>query len=318
MKKVFVIPYFGKFPIFFNFFLKSVKYNPEFNWLIFTDDKTPYTFPPNMQIFYTSFEHIKGLFKQKLGENIVLNRPHKLCDYKPTYGYVFEEYLKDADFWGYCDVDLILGKLSDFITNDLLNEYDKLFTVGHMTLFRNKPEINLVFKQPLNGVRLDKIVFSSDKGYAFDEYHCPVGSINHLFDQSKYTFFKEMFFCNIESESAPFVISGKNNDFNSEEKKYLQVFVWEKGNLYRKFVHNNSISTQKYSYVHFHKRHLAVNSDIESDKFMIIPNEIIPFPRNGLSITLIKKYCRKPIINFQFLKVKFKNFRYRIRLFLSK
>jgi hypothetical protein len=49
--------------------------------------------------------------------------------------------LKEYDFWGFCDVDLIWGNLAHFITHDVLKNYDRIYSRGHLELFRNLPKI---------------------------------------------------------------------------------------------------------------------------------------------------------------------------------
>ena len=44
LKKILIIPYFGKFNNYFELWLKSCEYNTDFDWLIFTDDKTNYQY----------------------------------------------------------------------------------------------------------------------------------------------------------------------------------------------------------------------------------------------------------------------------------
>lgn len=55
----FVIPYFGRFPNYFQLFLNSCKYNPDFNWLIFSDDTSFYDFPPNVRLVKMTFNELK-------------------------------------------------------------------------------------------------------------------------------------------------------------------------------------------------------------------------------------------------------------------
>lgn len=45
---VFILPYYGKFPNYFQLFLNSCGSNPEYDWLIFTDDHTAYDYPDNV------------------------------------------------------------------------------------------------------------------------------------------------------------------------------------------------------------------------------------------------------------------------------
>ena len=137
-KAVLIVPYFGKFPSFFQLFLNSCKYNPSFNWLFFTDDKTQYSYPGNTRVIYSTFIEIQIIFKRKLGDDIVMLRPHKLCDYKVTYGFVFQEFIADYDYWGHCDVDVIYGNLSEFINPLIELGYEKIFSLGHFSLYKNK------------------------------------------------------------------------------------------------------------------------------------------------------------------------------------
>ena len=56
MKKcIIILPYFGKFNNYFNLFLKSCEKNPDFSWLIFTDDKSKYNYPENVRVEYMKF-----------------------------------------------------------------------------------------------------------------------------------------------------------------------------------------------------------------------------------------------------------------------
>lgn len=119
---------------YFNLFLKSCAHNKEFNWLIFTDDKTEYNYPENVKVQYCKFVDVDKLIYDKLGFHIY--KPYKLCDYRPAYGYIFSSYIKEYQMWGYCDNDLIFGNLSKWITNDIINQYDKIGILGHLTLIK--------------------------------------------------------------------------------------------------------------------------------------------------------------------------------------
>lgn len=96
-----IIPYFGKFPPYFDFFIESCRCNSEISFLIFTDQISLPNLPDNVIIQTCSFEDIKKLVQNKLALDIKRLKafsPYKLCDYKPAYGKIFEDYLTDADF----------------------------------------------------------------------------------------------------------------------------------------------------------------------------------------------------------------------------
>ena len=167
MRVIFIIPYFGILPNYFDLWLKSCEYNPNFNWLIITDDKREFNYPKNVSVIYKSFSEVKIYIEGKFDFKICLERPHKLCDYKPAYGYIFNDLINDYDFWGYCDLDCIFGNLSKYITKEMLEKYDKIFSLGHMTLYRNNKYINSLFMKTINNRLRYREVFSTNWGCVY-------------------------------------------------------------------------------------------------------------------------------------------------------
>lgn len=137
----YVVPYFGKFPKGFQFWLLSCKCNPSIDWLIFTDDKTPYDYPENVKVTYWTFDQMKKKVQAIYDFPIFLERPYKLCDFKPAYGEIFADELKDYDFWGHCDIDLVWGNIRKFYTDEVLGQYEKVGFNGHSNLYKNTPEV---------------------------------------------------------------------------------------------------------------------------------------------------------------------------------
>ena len=182
MKKCcFIIPYFGKFNNYFPLFLKTCAWNKDFNWLVVTDDETKYDYPNNFRVVRMSFQQLKSLVQSKFNFPISLDRPYKLCDYKPAYGYIFEDYLSDYKFWGHCDTDVLMGDLSKFFTDNVFDKYDKIGCLGHMVLYRNTHENNRVFMHDYKGVSLFKNAFTTDDIKTFDEEYLYDNNINRIF-----------------------------------------------------------------------------------------------------------------------------------------
>ena len=46
---ILIIPYFGKWPVWFNAYLKSIEANQTINWLIPTDCNIPEKYPKNIE-----------------------------------------------------------------------------------------------------------------------------------------------------------------------------------------------------------------------------------------------------------------------------
>jgi hypothetical protein len=81
-----------------------------------------------------------------------LSHARKLCDFKPTYGHLFEELLNGWDYWGYTDLDVIYGDLRRFLSAAALQKFDvftarKEYLVGHFTLFRNNRTMRTLYRQ---------------------------------------------------------------------------------------------------------------------------------------------------------------------------
>jgi len=171
MKKIILINcYFGNFPWYFSFFIKSCETNPSVNFIIFSDSKYDRYLPDNVKIIPFNLLDFNSLASKKLGFEIVVKKAYKLCDFKPTYGLLFSDYLSGYDFWGICDIDIILGRIREFMTEELLDEYDIINTrhdylTGSFLLFRNIPNITNLFVKSKDY----KKVFTSDKHYCFDE-----------------------------------------------------------------------------------------------------------------------------------------------------
>ena len=141
MKKIaYVLPYFGHFPKGFELFLMSCKNNSTIDWLIFTDDKTKYDYPPNVKVKYYSFEDIKKKVQKNFDFKIVLDKPYKFCDFKPAYGEIFSDELKEYDYWGMCELDLVWGDIRKFMNDEILEKFERIGFQGHSTLFKNTKE----------------------------------------------------------------------------------------------------------------------------------------------------------------------------------
>lgn len=171
MKKIkFINCYFGEWPVWFDGFLLSCKYNKNIDWLFFTDCKIPKNYPSNVKFVKCSMNYLSKLATKKVKFKVKIKRPYKFCDLKPAYGLVFEDYLKNYDFWGMCDIDIIFGDIKKFVTDDMLDKYDVISSrkeniSGHFSLFRNNDEINNIFPSLPNC----EFKINQDKSQILDE-----------------------------------------------------------------------------------------------------------------------------------------------------
>jgi hypothetical protein len=308
MKKViFIIPYFGNFNNYFQLFLNSCKCNEDYNWLIFTDDKSNYNFPKNVKKIEMNLKEVQKLIERKLSFSVNLTKAYKLCDFKPLYGYIFEEYIKDFSFWGYCDNDLIFGNIKHFIDLDKLYDYDKIGVLGHFTLFKNTPEIRKMFL--LDNRYLE--VVSSEKSMKFDEeYGEDFGtSINNIFEKNGKKILALDSFADIYVKSSHFKLThylGEGKGYLIE-KKDKSFFVWDNGNLYKIICKNGNIIKKEYMYIHLQKRKMKMKISGFHKSYKIIPNEFAEFSAENLLKE--KRYS----INLHYFRIRFKNLKNKIK-----
>ena len=108
---ILLIPYFGRWPEWFEYFLKSCTKNPTIHWLFYTDCALPEKAPANITFKEIKFDEYKKLVSERLGICFSPDNPYKLCDLKPALGYIHEHEIKAYDFWGVSDRDLVYGDL---------------------------------------------------------------------------------------------------------------------------------------------------------------------------------------------------------------
>lgn len=277
-----VIPYFGKFPNYFNLFLKSCEKNLTIDWLIFSDIETPYDYPANVRRFHMTFPEMKALFQSKFDFPIALENPYKLCDYKVMTGYLFSEYLQGYDYWGYSDVDMLFGDIRKFLPDEKIQNYDKVGHLGHLTLYRNTDEINTLFMKPIGGNEVYRTVLSSDAHFSFTEW-CGT-NINDIFvDQKKTIWFCNDFF-DVEAYEENFrriTLNVRYEDLASRKwvvEKQATFASWEDGRVYQWTKCKGEWEKKEYMYVHFQKRKMEVCIDpVSTDRFLCVPNQFVPY-----------------------------------------
>lgn len=117
--------YFGKFNEYFPLFLKSCGYNKTVDFLFFTDNEYSENIPENVKFVKTTFNDIKVKIQSFFDFQICLDKPYKVCDFRPFYGVLFKDYLIGYDYWGHCDFDMLFGDLRYFFDKYDLGKYDR-------------------------------------------------------------------------------------------------------------------------------------------------------------------------------------------------
>lgn len=223
--------WYGEYPWYFPYFLHSCSFNPTVDFHIITDNQTQLDDKPdNVKIIYKTLDEIKLSASQKLGFTVNIDYPYKLCDFKPAYGFLFPEIIKNYDFWGITDIDIVYGSIRNFMTEEILNEYDIIssrhdYITGSFCLFRNNDYVNQLFMKSKHY----KMVFSSTVHFCFDE-------CNFLFEELKTGV--SILEINNPIESMTYIV--KNEEKESRIKAFFDFIIveglpgnieWNKGRL---------------------------------------------------------------------------------------
>ena len=248
MKIKLITCYYGRLPEWIQAWLMSCKYNPEYDFLIVTDDDKSDLgeLPSNVQLLYISLAGLKERFENAINQEINLERAYKLCDYKPIYGIAFKDILNGYDYWGHCDLDMLFGKLSDFISEEDLLKNDRIGDVGAFTIYKNKEEMNHLFRHP-GGAFSWKEVSSSHYSYGFDE----MSGMNLIMKRNPDLRWKHL--------RQYFDSSTRLTRLGRESLN--EILTWEDGHIFYYRIHDNEYIKEEFAYVHFSgkKPHICCN-----------------------------------------------------------
>ena len=303
MKVKIIIPYFGKLHPLFDLYLIGVKYNYKFDFLIVTDQDMIENTLSNLSVFNMSFGEFSNKIYDKLG--VSPSSPYKLCDYKPFYGVVFEEYLKDYDYWSYSDIDMILGDMNPYYQLMEKHTFDKILDRGHLSFYKNIYEINHFYKSSKVVEKQYKYLLKSTRIWVTDEnYSNVIFGVNTVLKDIGKTVYslRNSFF-----DSSPYFKELTNSN---EESKIPGFIEYNKNKIFFISFLNNEILRQEFSYAHFLKRKVKV---IKTDNtFILVPYSWVNINSYDECILKLKntnKLTRNKQYNYFMMKNKFKNFK---------
>lgn len=296
-KCVLILPYFGEFNNYFDIFLKTCEYNKSYNWIIVTDNVKPYKYPNNVKIIHMTLNELKILIEKKMGFDICLKTPYKLCDYKPAYGFIFEKYIEDYEYWGHCDCDLLFGNLEKLLTPILDKGFNKIFAAGHLTIYKNNFDNNRVFMCSYNEVQLYRDAFTTDKIYVLDE-DWNENNVHSIFIEKD----SDKVYCNdlsmnVAVNSSRFVRDAYDPKLRKFVKEYYSPsrYYWENGNVISiKKDGNGGFVKKEYIYIHLQQRKMRTEKHFKDEKiFEILPDRFVNKSRLPENIKELKEFSIK-------------------------
>lgn len=247
---LFIIPYFGKFPLTYELWKESIRFNEHFKWLLITDQLVNDA-PDNLYVVhFATFEKFINYVDDKLGYKTKICKPQKLPDLKPAYMFLFENLINEYfgsykifDFWGYTDMDMIYGNLQKYINDDVLSECDVFQIWGHLTLIRNTECLKTLFSQKY-------------KNYSFkNSIRCRNISI---IDEGPFLLQLQKEGYRIKADIDIIAdIRREAFEFSIHKSNYpSQRFYYNNGRVIRKYMDNDEEHEDEFMYIHFLHRTL--------------------------------------------------------------
>jgi GR25 family glycosyltransferase involved in LPS biosynthesis len=135
-KLILITVWFGKLPDYLDLFLYSIQ-NKNYDILFITDQNIN-KYPNNFKILNMTFEQFNNHLNYKTGFNVKIKNYSKLVDVKPLLGLLFYEFISDYIYWGWTDIDMIMGDIDNCIPKS--NNYDVISygkaSFGPLTIFK--------------------------------------------------------------------------------------------------------------------------------------------------------------------------------------
>jgi hypothetical protein len=168
-----ILPFYGAWPKYLKAFLTTCANNPVLRYKIITDLKPPTNVPENVEFISMSLQALCERISKCVGFKIEIPYLRKICDFRPSWGHVFEDLLVDYSHWGYGDIDLLLGRTAHFVSQDDLERFDvisghSLWLSGCLTIIKNTPFCRFMYQEE----EYYRKAFTNPKFLGFDECHC--------------------------------------------------------------------------------------------------------------------------------------------------
>jgi hypothetical protein len=245
-----IYPYFGKWPEWFDLFFETLIKNESIEFLFYTDCNIQGYKANNVKFVTTSFETYVEQASKTLNVKLNFSSSYKLCDLRPFLGKIHQNEIRNFDFYGFGDIDLLFGNIRDFYTNEILKKYDVLSThenilSGHLCLFRNI-KLNREFGKNIGGwveklispyyIGMDESLLTVYQKWSIRE---DIGILSKIYRR----FFGLKFYLK-EQYTTPFTpIPWIDESVNSAQPN-----VWQYKNGY---ITNNRDGNRKFLYIHF-------------------------------------------------------------------
>ena len=296
--------YFGPLPNYVKYWMQSAALNRDIDFYI-VNDRAPINHPDNVHFIRMNLDEFSVLASEKIGLQIRLKEAYKCCDFKCAFGLIFEDYLREYDFWAHCDLDLVWGDLRKFLNDSVLSRYDKIYPLGHLALYRNNEAMKRAFMLPGSEKGDYDHIFTSDKHFAFDELR----GMYKILEKNNIPQYDRYEFADISPVFSRLKIVTNYTCYDNNYRH--QIFVKDGNSIVRYYLDgNHNIQSEEFAYIHFQKRKF-VDSQLVADPnepYTITPKGFLPLGGKTITKREISMYNRYPGRLYEWLEWKDRNY----------
>lgn len=269
----------NNFPDIIKAWVKSCESNPDFNFLLVSNiDQKDIKLPSNVKLLNITFNNLRNLIQKLYKFPISLDKPYKICDFRPAFGQIFKKELSDYDWWGYTDIDVIYGDLNKFITPNMLRKFERIGMYGHLSMYKNNEKMNNLYKET-GSIFNYKRVFSKPYSYIFDESD----GMNMICEKNHIKWFKNL--CLADADRYSKRITEYFDNMHCPE-----VYLWDKGRLFHEYIQNNILEKKEYCYLHVSSKKISISDKINNSSSFIINSQSLIFLNNKLNKDTLLRY----------------------------
>lgn len=224
-KAALIIPYFGQWPEWIELYLYSCSKQKGIDFIFYTDCELPHVIYSNTFFHEISFADYCTFVSKRLSIQFHPQNAYKLCDLKVFYGIIHQQDLRNYEWWGFGDIDLIYGNLSLLVNESNMTKYDLLTThvdriAGHFTIMRKQSR----YTKLCLAISCWKEKLSDIKNYGLDE-----NDFTRMAMPLKYKIIGQLYYHCINRFTHP---DSKHYWFHKLEK---MLCVWKSNMLMREF-----------------------------------------------------------------------------------
>lgn len=262
-----MIPYFSSpdrgLPNYFEYWQKSAAANFDIDFFIPTNvDTTKYVKYNNIYFLKMDAETYWDRIQELLGNEIVKDY-YKIGEFRPLCGLLFKEILKDYDYWGLSEFDLIYGNITKMLKPYFEAGKQVIGNLGHLRIIKNTDELRYMpladakdIAHPLNIKEMATTKYccfwDEIRGMGLRYYQAGIDAVP-----------LQSIYADIDQKYKYFSVLGRSGKWG---------FRWRNGVL---IGYSDRNEEMEFLYVHFQKRRLTAPQGKVADKFCIVPNEIL-------------------------------------------